>query len=243
MCLPSLVSFTWSMSLSGVRTSPHTPSREFTLSGKAAISGEPLSCHNPKQCAGGCGPLCGHQPRHADGVAWGTPGLAAEQPSAAWGSLTSDSQTRHCGENEHGGRRGYGCGGASRTREAAVRTDGWTERGLMGLWEADTEFVAGTLGRGGHPVKVCWGTAGCGLGMRGLPCDATGSTGGAWPGYGHLSAGITAGRMNQFQLWLCLLTWEVSGESHLGACSLLWKMGITASPSQNRCGDLRGHWL
>lgn len=38
MCLPSLVLFTWSMSLSGVRTSPHTPSRELTLSGKAAIS-------------------------------------------------------------------------------------------------------------------------------------------------------------------------------------------------------------
>lgn len=40
MCRPSLVSFTRSMSLSGVRTSPHTPSREFTLSGKAAMSEE-----------------------------------------------------------------------------------------------------------------------------------------------------------------------------------------------------------
>lgn len=38
MCLPSLVSLTWSISLSGVRTSPHTPSSAFTLSGKAAIS-------------------------------------------------------------------------------------------------------------------------------------------------------------------------------------------------------------
>lgn len=40
MCLPSVVSFTWSMSLSGVRTSPHMPSRAFTLSGNAAISEE-----------------------------------------------------------------------------------------------------------------------------------------------------------------------------------------------------------
>lgn len=38
MCLPSLVSLTWSISLSGVLTSPHTPSSAFTLSGKAAIS-------------------------------------------------------------------------------------------------------------------------------------------------------------------------------------------------------------
>lgn len=38
MCLPSLVSLTWSISLSGVLTSPQTPSSAFTLSGKAAIS-------------------------------------------------------------------------------------------------------------------------------------------------------------------------------------------------------------
>lgn len=38
MCLPSLVLFTWSTSLSGVRTSPLTPSSAFTLSGKAAMS-------------------------------------------------------------------------------------------------------------------------------------------------------------------------------------------------------------
>lgn len=48
MCLPSLVSLTWSISLSGVLTSPHTPSSAFTLSGKAAISEVEVKLSEPK---------------------------------------------------------------------------------------------------------------------------------------------------------------------------------------------------
>lgn len=42
MCLPSVVSFTLSISLSGVRMSPDTSSKTLTLSGKAAISEKKL---------------------------------------------------------------------------------------------------------------------------------------------------------------------------------------------------------
>lgn len=42
MCLPSVVSFTLSISLSGVRMSPDTSSKMLTLSGKAAISEKKL---------------------------------------------------------------------------------------------------------------------------------------------------------------------------------------------------------
>ncbi|KAG7492119.1 hypothetical protein MATL_G00010730 [Megalops atlanticus] len=45
MCLPSWVLFTPSTSLSGVRTSPFTLSRTFTLSGNAAMSEHKLRKH------------------------------------------------------------------------------------------------------------------------------------------------------------------------------------------------------
>lgn len=111
MCLPSLVSFTWSMSLSGVRTSPHTPSREFTLSGKAAISGEPLSTITHGSVLGAV-----RQSPHTHGTAQGTRGWRAERPSAARGSRQSDGQMRHPGENEHRGRWGV-CGGVASVRD------------------------------------------------------------------------------------------------------------------------------
>jgi len=43
ICLPSVVLFTLSMSLSGVRISPDTSSKTLTLSGKAAISEKIIS--------------------------------------------------------------------------------------------------------------------------------------------------------------------------------------------------------
>lgn len=106
--------------------------------------------YNPRSVLGAV-----RQPPRAHGVAQGTRGWRAEGPSAARGSRQRDGQMRHSGENEHRGRWGCVAGWpTSGTGEAARQTAGWKNSSLMGLLEAGTKCVAGTLGSGGQTSKV-----------------------------------------------------------------------------------------